>query len=140
MAASQSEGERSESADELPPQLRRFVVSRDDGEVVGVAEAAVRLGVSRTTVCEWADKNVLIAWHSTRSGLDIPAGQIVGPGRVVPGLAEVVKVVESPQLAWAFLSQEWPFDDGVALPLERLNAGNLDEVLAAAAGFGTTFT
>ena len=36
--------------------------------------------------------------------------------------------------------KEWPFDDGVARPIERLRFGGLDEVLSAAAGFGATFT
>ena len=72
--------------------------------------------------------------------LNISAGQIVEPGRVANGLADVVDVVGEPELAWAFLSQEWSFDDGVARPIERLGSGGLDEVLSAAAGFGATFT
>lgn len=80
-----------------------------------------------------------IAWRSTKSRLNIPAGQIVGPGRVTDGLAEVVDIVGEPELAWAFLDQEWPFDDGVARPIERLRSGGLDEVLSAASGFGSTF-
>ena len=82
----------------------------------------------------------MIAWRSTKRRLNIPAGQIVGPGRVTDGLAEVVRVVGEPELAWAFLNQPWPFEDGVARPLERLRSGELDQVLSAAAGFGETFT
>ena len=139
-AAAQSEGERTGSAEGVPERLRPFVVDRDVEDLIGVTEAASRLGVSRTTVYDWAARNTLIAWRSTKRRLNIPAGQIVGPGRVTDGLAEVVDVVGEPELAWAFLSQEWPFEDGVARPIERLQSGGLDEVLSAAAGFGSTFT
>ena len=139
-AAAQSEAERTRSKGNLPRQLRQFVVDRDGEEFIGVTEAASRLGVSRTTVYDWAARNILIAWRSTKRRLNIPAGQIVGPGRVTDGLAEVVDVVGEPELAWAFLSQEWPFDDGVARPIERLRSGGLEEVLSAAAGFGATFS
>ena len=60
--------------------------------------------------------------------------------RVTDGLAQVVDAVGEPELAWAFLSQDWPFDHGVARPIERLQSGGLDEVLSAATGFGSTFT
>lgn len=139
-AIAQRRTEYPDEASNLPEQLQRFVVGRDSGEVVSVTEAASRLGVSRTTIYDWAEKNRLIAWRSTKRGLNIPAAQIVETGKVAPGLADVVDVVGSPRLAWAFLSREWPFDDGVELPLERLNAGGLDDVLGAAAGFGATFT
>ena len=125
---------------QVPEQLRPFVASRNDEEMLGVTETAARLGVSRTTVYDWANRHTLIAWRSTKRGLNVPAAQILGPGRVVPGLADVVEVVGGTELAWAFLSQEWPFDETVARPLERLTEGRLDEVLSAAAGFGTTFT
>ncbi len=139
-AAAQAEAGAGRLREEVSEQLRPFVASRGSGAILGASEAAARLGVSRTTVYDWVDRNTLIAWRSTKRGLNIPAEQIAGPGRVVPGLAEVVGVVGDAELAWAFLSQEWPFDETTARPLERLNAGRLDEVLAAAAGFGATFT
>ena len=71
--------------------------------------------------------------------LEAAAAQIVGAGRVVPGLADVVEAIGDPELAWAFLSQDWPFEDGVGQPLDRLNDGRIEEVVAAAAGFGATF-
>ena len=139
-AAGQAEVAAGGSGEEVPEQLRPFVVSGGGEHILGVTEAAARLDVSRTTVYDWAERNTLIAWRSTKRGLNIPAEQIVGPGRVVPGLADVVEVVGDPELAWAFLSQDWPFDETATRPLERLNAGRLDEVLSAAAGFGATFT
>ena len=139
-AAAQSGAEPTRSTEDVPPRLQRFVVDRAEDDLIGVTEAASRLGVSRTTVYDWAARNILIAWRSTKRRLNIPAGQIVGPGRVTDGLAEVVDIVGEPELAWAFLDQEWPFDDGVARPIERLRPGGLDEVLSAASGFGSTFT
>ena len=139
-AAAQSDAETGEPGDEVPEQLRGFLVDRAAGEILGVTEAAARLGVSRTTVYDWAARNTLIAWRSTKRGLNIPAPQIVGPGGVLPGLAEVVDVVGDPELTWAFLTQEWPFEETVERPLERLSAGRLDDVLSAAAAFGTSFS
>ena len=128
------------TSQEVPEQLRPFVDRGGAEQILGVTDAAARLGISRTTAHHWAERNTLIAWRSTKRGLNIPAEQIVGPGRVVPGLADVVKVVGDPELAWAFLSQEWPFDDATARPIERLREGRLEEVLSAAVGFGATFT
>ena len=139
-AAAQSGAEPTRSTEDVPARLQRFVVDRAEEDLIGVTEAASRLGVSRTTVYDWAARNILIAWRSTKRRLNIPAGQIVGPGRVTDGLAEVVDIVGEPELAWAFLDQEWPFDDGVAPPIERLRSGGLEEVLSAASGFGSTFT
>ncbi|MXY51139.1 MAG: helix-turn-helix domain-containing protein [Gammaproteobacteria bacterium] len=138
-AAVQSEAEAAGAVQEVPEQLRAFVVGRGGEEILGVTEAAARLGVSRTTVYEWSERNTLIAWRGTKRGLNIPAAQILGPGRVVAGLADVVDAIGEPELAWAFLCQEWPFEEAAARPLDRLNGGRLEEVLAAAAGFGATF-
>ena len=139
-AAAQSEMRAGVRLEEVPEQLRPFVDSRATEQILGVTEAAARLRLSRTTVYDWASRNTLIAWRSTKRRLNIPAEQIVGPGRVVPGLADVVEAVGDPELAWAFLSQEWPFDETAARPIERLSDGRLEEVLSAAAGFGATFT
>ena len=126
---------------DVPERLRPFVVRRGDGEeILGVSEAAERLEMSRTTVYEWARAARLIAWRTTKRGLRIPAGQILGAGRVVPGLKEVVDAIGDPELAWAFLTQEWAFERAVALPLDLLKDGRTDEVLDAAPGFGATFT
>ena len=140
-AAAQSEAEDRDAAGEVPEGLRPFVLRRGGGEdIIGVSEAAARLGVSRTTVYDWAARGTLLAWKSTRRGLSIPAAQILGPGNVVAGLAEVVKAVGDPELAWAFLTREWPFADAAAPPLELLKADRVGEVLDAAPGFGATFT
>ncbi len=132
--------ETEDAGDQVPEGLRPFLVRRGAGEdILGVSEAAKRLEVSRTTVYDWVDRKTLVAWRSTKRGLSIPAAQILGAGKVVAGLADVVEAIGDPELAWAFLSQEWPFDDTAAAPLTLLKAGRLDDVLGAAAGFGTSF-
>ena len=140
-AAAHSGAVDSGTVGDVPEKLRPFIVHRTDTkEILGVSEAAARLKVSRTTVYDWVERNTLLAWKSTKRGLSIPAAQILGPGRVVSGLADVAALVGDPELAWVFLTQEWPFKDVVATPIELLNAGRLDEVLDAAPGFGATFT
>ena len=126
---------------DVPERLRPFVVPRSvDEGIIGVSEAAERLDVSRTTVYEWARTNKLIAWKTSKRGLRIPAGQILGSERIVPGIRDVVDIIGDPELAWAFLTQEWAFEEEVALPLELLKENRIDEVLGAAPGFGATFT
>lgn len=124
---------------EVPERLAPFIRSKDL-DTIGASEAAERLKVSRTTVYHWATRKRLLAWTSDKRGLTIPAAQILGPGRVVPGLPKVLDVIDDPELAWAFLTQEWPFSDTVARPLDKLARGQIDEVIDAAPGFGTTFT
>ena len=118
-----------------------LIVGRNQGEdILDVSQAATRLEVSRTIIYDWVERRTLLAWRSTKRGLSIPAAQILGPGRVVPGLVDVVDAIGDPELAWTFLTREWPFEDTVARPLEVLKAGRMEEVLGAAAGFGAAFT
>ena len=124
---------------EVPERLAPFIRSKGL-DAIGASEAAERLKVSRTTVYQWATRKRLLAWTSTERGLTIPAAQILGPGRIVPGLPKVLDIIDDPELAWAFLTQDWPFADAVARPLDKLAGGQIDEVVDAAPGFGTTFT
>ncbi len=139
-AAAQCEAEERSAAVDVPERLHPFVVRRGGEDILGVSEAAARLKVSRTTIYDWVERRTLLAWRSTKRGLNIPAAQILGPGRVVAGLAEVAAAVGDPELAWAFLTQEWPFEDTATLPLALLKAGRIEDVLGAAPGFGSTFT
>ena len=124
-----------EDVADVPERLRPFVGRRStDKGILGVSEAAERLEISRTTVYEWARTAKLIAWRITKRGLRIPARQILGAGRVVPGLREVVNAIGDPELVRAFPTQEWAFEKSVALPLELL------KVPDSVPGFGATFT
>ena len=139
-AAVQSEMRSSDASATVPERLEPFIVRRPKGaDMIGVSEAAARLEVSRTTIYDWVAKGTLLAWKSTKRGLTIPAVQILGPGKVVPGLAKVLESIGNPELAWAFLAQEWPFADEAARPLDKLTAGHVEEVVDAASGFGAAF-
>ena len=82
-AAAQAEAAAGRPGEEVPEQLRPFEASRAGERILGATEAAARLGVSRTTVYDWAERNTLIAWRSTKRGLNIPrgAGCRTRPGR-----------------------------------------------------------
>ena len=139
-AAVQSEMRGRGTSAAVPERLEPFIVRRPKGaDMIGVSEAAARLEVSRTTVYDWVAKGTLIAWKSTKRGLTIPAAQILGPGKVVPGLAKVLESIGDPELTWAFLAQEWPFADEAACPLDKLTAGCVEEIVDAAPGFGAAF-
>lgn len=126
---------------EVPESLERFVKQDSTGEeFLGVTKAAELLKITRATVYAWVNKNVLLGWRSTKRGLTIPKEQILGPGKVVPGIAKIAAVIDNPELAWAFLSQEWPFADDTARPLDKLKAGKIDEVVHASSGFGMDFS
>ena len=126
---------------ELPESLKPFVVRRPRSpDLLGAAQAAARLDVSLSTVYKWVSKGTLLAWKGPDQGLRIPAGQILGPRKVVPALAEIVDIIGDAELAWDFLTEEWPFADDVAHPLEKLKVGRIEEVLDTAPGFGMTFT
>lgn len=128
-------------AGEVPEHLKPFVITRlRDPEMLGVSEAAARLKVSRTTVYDWVEKKILIGWKSTKRGLTIPAEQILGPGKVVPGIKQLLEIIDDPELAWAFLSGEWPFENEVMRPADKLKAGEIEAVMHAAPSFGTAVT
>jgi hypothetical protein len=140
-AAVQVRLEDDDAANDIPQGLGPFVVRKSVGaDMIGVSGAAERLQISRTTVYDWIDKKILLGWTSTKRGLTIPAEQIRGPGKVVQGIAEVLEIIEDPELAWAFLSTEWPFASDVARPIDKLKAGRIEEVVDAAPSFGTAFT
>lgn len=140
-AAVQYEAGTRGTAGEVPDVLKPFVVHKPLGsDLMGVSEAAEHLQISRTTVYDWVEKKILLGWKSTRRGLRIPAEQIIGPGKVVPGISKVLDVIGDPELAWAFLSEEWPFANDVARPIDKLKAGEVEAVVAAAPSFGMAFT
>ena len=123
---------------EVPEHLKPFVITRPrDAEMLGVSATAVRLKISRTTVYDWIEKKILMGWKSTKRGLTIPAEQILGPGKVVPGIEQLLEIIDDPELAWAFLSEEWPFENEVMPAIDKLKTGEVEEVMDAAPSFGT---
>jgi len=130
----------------LPEALRRLVTSAradtEAGRVLSISEAAELLEVTRVTIYAWIEAKRLLAWRATRRGMLIPAEQIVGPGKVVPGIERVLDVISEPAAAWDFLTDESPFIDPNALqrPIDVLKTGEIDAVVAAAHSFLEAFT
>ena len=130
----------------IPPALQRLVTSArpsaEEGRVLSVSEASELLEVTRVTVYAWIEAKRLLAWRATRRGVLIPAGQIVGPGEVVPGIERVLKVIAEPAAAWDFLTEESPYvtADALRRPIDALKAGEIEVVVAAAHSFLNTFT
>ncbi len=127
--------------DDVLDALKPFVVVKPrEDDMIGVSEAAARLNVSRTTVYDWAEKGVLLAWRTTKRGLTIPAEQILSEGRVVDRIDRVTEVIGDPELTWEFLTADTPFADRVARPIDLLKDGRIEDVLGAAAAYGTATT
>ncbi len=130
----------------ISPALQRLVNSAradsDEGRVLNVSEAAELLQVTRVTVYAWIEAKRLLAWRATRRGVLVPAEQIMGPGKVVPGIDRVLAVIPDPEAAWDFLTQESPYVSRAALrrPIDALKAGELEPVIAAAHSFLDAFT
>ena len=140
-AATQYKVQSNASDTDVPENLKPFIVHQPiSSDRIGVSEAAERLKISRTTVYDWVEKKILLAWKPTKRGLIIPAEQIIGPGKIVPGIAQVLGIVDDPELAWEFLSEKWPFADKATRPINKLKSGDIDDVVNAAPSFGTAFT
>ena len=128
----------------LPEALRKLVVARssEEGRMLSISEAAERLEVTRVTIYAWVESKRLLAWRATRRGVLIPAEQILRTGEVVRGIAEVLAVIEGPEAAWDFLSEESAFVDPDRLlrPIDALRDGKIDAVIAAAHSFLEAFS
>jgi excisionase family DNA binding protein len=141
-----AEGEHAVPERALPETLRRLVTSAradtEAGRVLSISEAAELLEVTRVTIYAWIEAKRLLAWRATRRGMLIPAEQIVGPGKVVPGMERVLDVISEAAAAWDFLNEESPFLDPNRLqrPIDALKAGEIDAVVAAAHSFLEAFT
>lgn len=129
---------------EVPESLRPFIVEASaadtSDELISPEEAAKRLALSRATVYNWIDAQRLIGWRLTRQGTLIPAEQILGPGELVAGIDQVLKLIPEPRAAWRFLSEESQFFDTPQRPIDALKANRIDDVLAAARSWGAAFT
>jgi excisionase family DNA binding protein len=129
-----------------PEALRRFVAAHGsysgEGRVLSISEAAEALDVTRVTVYAWIESKRLLAWRATRRGVLIPAEQILSAGEVVPGIAQVLAVIPDPEAAWDFLSEESAFVDpeSSVRPIEALQEGKVDAVIAAAHSFLEAFS
>lgn len=119
-------------------RLRARVIAPSKEDLLNVTEAAKALEINRKTVYDWIGKRRLLAWRTSKHGYTIPREQIIGPERIVEGIADLLEIIPNAELAWAYLSQPWPFKDTVARPIDKLRAGELKDVLGAASSFGSS--
>jgi predicted DNA-binding transcriptional regulator AlpA len=126
----------------LPETLQRFVrpSANSDPSLLNISEAAKLLQISRPTIYAWIADKRLLGWQATHRGPVIPAGQILGPRSVVPGLPQLLEIIPDPAVAWDFLRQDSAFLDPPQRPIDALKAGLIAEVAAAARSHGTAFT
>lgn len=145
-AAAIEEGRVASKAVALPEGLRRLIVPRradsTEGRVSSISEAAELLEITRATVYAWIKSERLLAWRATRRGVLIPTEQIIRPGEVIPGIAQVLAVIGEPEAAWDFLNEESAFLDPKkwVRPIDALREGKVDEVVAAAHSFLEAFS
>ncbi|TQV81188.1 helix-turn-helix domain-containing protein [Exilibacterium tricleocarpae] len=90
---------------------------------------------SRQTVHNWLKKGRLIGWESAKRGYVFPAVQLDNRRRPLPGLARIIPLFDDGYSAWLWLTTPSPALSG-ATPLSRLHKGCIDEVEAAAIGYG----
>jgi hypothetical protein len=130
------------SQDELPQALRRFLIAdrgEEDGDILDVAQAATRLDETSETIERWIEEKRLLAWRDVK-GLRIPAEQIIGSHRIVPGIERVLELMPSARSAWDFLRFESPFfPSEPQRPLDALKTGQIDDVMGAIRAYGEAF-
>jgi excisionase family DNA binding protein len=111
----------------IPSVMQRLVTSTradsDDGRVLNISEAAEMLNVTRVTIYAWIEAKRLLAWRATRRGVLVPAEQIMGPGKVVPGIDRVLAIISDPEAAWDFVTQQSPYVSRDALQRPRCAEG-----------------
>lgn len=90
---------------------------------------------SRQTVHNWLKKGRIIGWESAKRGYVFPAGQLDSRRRPLAGLDRITAHFADSYSAWLWLTTPSPALDG-ATPLGRLRKGQIDEVEAAAMGYG----
>jgi hypothetical protein len=126
-----------------PEALRRFLVTDrpdENVEILDITQAAAQLQESPESVERSVEQNLLLAWRDDR-GWRIPAEQIMGPHRIVPGMDRVLGAMSSPRAAWEFLRLESPFFPGEPQrPLDVLKMGQIEDVLRAICSHGEAFT
>lgn len=90
---------------------------------------------SRQTVHNWLKKGRLIGWESAKRGYVFPAAQLDSRRRPLVGLDRITPHFDDSYSAWLWLTTPSPALDG-ATPLSRLRKGHIDDVEAAAVGYG----
>ena len=118
------EGRRNLAAFAVPVRLEDWA-----GPVAGPGDIEKRFGTKRSTLHAWRKSGAVIGLLKGERKHVFPLAQFVD-GRPVEGMPQVTKTIRNSRAAWQWLIQTKPGLGGT--PLDRLKAGRLDEVLAAA--------
>lgn len=88
---------------------------------------------SRQSIHDWLKKGRVIGWEGAKRGFVFPKRQFDHRGRPIAGIADVLAIFEDGYAAWVWLTTPLAALDGTK-PLERLKAGDVETVVAAANG------
>ena len=95
---------------------------------------AARMGLkTRQSVHDWRRKGRIVGWQNARRGYVLPAEQLDGRNRPLPGLDLVAGRFADGYAAWVWLTTPRPSLDG-ATPLALLGRGEVEHVAEAARG------
>jgi len=100
--------------------------------LIGAAEAAERLQVSRATIYDWVKKRTMVGWRSDDGRLVIPEEQILETGKLVLGLEQLLMIIGDPRRTWAFITEERQIAHEFIRPIEKMRRHELGAVVAVA--------
>ena len=118
------EGRRRLAAYAVPSRIEDWA-----GPVAGPVEIEKMFGTRRSTLHDWHKRGAVIGLLKGERKHVFPLAQFVD-GRPVKGMSDVTRIIGNPRAAWQWLIQPKPSLSGT--PLDRLKAGKIDEVVAAA--------
>lgn len=123
-------------ADELKSRLNSIVDDEStdwaSSEILGVLDAAQRIGVVRSTLDQWRRAGKVLAFSKGLRNYVFPMEQFVR-SKPISGLADVRAHFETDEDAWEWLVTPDPIIKGQK-PLDLLKAGQIEEVIRAAEG------
>ncbi|MBP1861591.1 antitoxin Xre/MbcA/ParS-like domain-containing protein [Rhizobium herbae] len=118
------EGRRRLSTYSTPARIEDWA-----GAVAGPAEIEKAFGTKRSTLHHWQKRGAVIGLLKGERKHVFPLAQFVD-GRPVKGMSDVNRIIGNPRTAWQWLTQPKPSIGGA--PIDRLKAGKIGEVIAAA--------
>lgn len=127
-------------------RLSAFIVDGDwdelwpDDELLTTDETAELIGKSQPTVLDWIKRDRIIGLTRKKRGFRIPREQFGKKGELIAGVKEILAILPDHNAAWSFLTEPYPFDSGLARPLDFIKKRKVEEALAAANSWGTDFS
>lgn len=127
---------------EILAALQPFVVEMPwpGPGMLSASQTARRLHLTRKQVYSRIGNGEILAWKSGNGRFGVPEAQFFESGEVVRGISDVAEIIGNPELAWDFLTHEWPFAHSAEVPLEKLRRGEVEESVGAALSYGFAFT